>query len=166
MQVKPGTFKAYGRKGGKWNNGYDSIYAGLNYAKHRYGPSLSFLGQGHGYANGGVASRPSIFGEAGPEMAIPLSVTRSDRAKKLLGETAIRLAKTDPEKLAESQPNDASRVSDKKLYDRIDAMSNMMAQMIMLLKEQITTTKQTAFDKRHLYRTESLDQIISDYQSL
>lgn len=166
MQVKPGTFRAYGRKGGKWNNGYDSIYAGLNYAKHRYGPSLSFLGQGHGYANGGVASRPSIFGEAGPEMAIPLSVTRSDRAKQLLGETAIRLAKTDPEKLAESQPNDASRVSDKKLYDRIDAMSNMMAKMIMLLKEQITTTKQTAFDKRHLYRTESLDQIISDYQSL
>lgn len=166
MQVKPGTFKAYGRKGGKWNNGYDSIYAGLNYAKHRYGPSLSFLGQGHGYANGGIATTPSVFGEAGPEMAIPLSVTRSDRAKQLLGETAIRLAKTDPEKLAESQPNDASRVSDKKLYDRIDAMSNMMAKMIMLLKEQITTTKQTAFDKRHLYRTESLDQIISDYQSL
>ncbi|KAF0373149.1 tape measure protein [Pediococcus acidilactici] len=166
MQVKPGTFRAYGRKGGKWDNGYDSIYAGLNYAKHRYGPSLSFLGQGHGYANGGIANTPSIFGEAGPEMAIPLSVTRSDRAKQLLGETAIRLAKTDPEKLAESQPNDASRVSDKKLYDRIDAMSNMMAKMIMLLKEQITTTKQTAFDKRHLYRTESLDQIISDYQSL
>lgn len=53
MQVKPGTFKAYAKSGMKWNNGYDSIYAGLNYAKSRYGSDLSALGNGHGYDNGG-----------------------------------------------------------------------------------------------------------------
>jgi len=30
-----------------------SIYAGLNYARATYGPDLSFLGQGHGYDDGG-----------------------------------------------------------------------------------------------------------------
>lgn len=101
MQVKPPTFKAYHLPGHNniWN-GYDNILAGLNYAKHRYGSGLSFLGNGHGYANGGIANTPSIFGEAGPEMAIPLSMTRSDRANQLLGETVVHMAKNNPDRLA------------------------------------------------------------------
>ncbi|XID85763.1 tape measure protein [Pediococcus pentosaceus] len=101
MQVKPGTFSAYHLSGHNniWN-GYDNILAGLNYAKHRYGSGLSFLGNGHGYANGGIANAPSIFGEAGPEMAIPLSMTRSDRANQLLGETVVHMAKNNPDRLA------------------------------------------------------------------
>lgn len=100
MQVKPGTFSAYHLSGHNniWN-GYDNILAGLNYAKHRYGSGLSFLGNGHGYANGGIANTPSIFGEAGPEMAIPLSMTRSDRANQLLGETVVHMAKSNPDRL-------------------------------------------------------------------
>ncbi len=39
----------------------------------------------NGYANGGIASVPSIFGEAGPEMAIPLDPARSGRAQQLVG---------------------------------------------------------------------------------
>ncbi len=101
MQVKPGTFSAYHLSGHNniWN-GYDNILAGLNYAKHRYGSGLSFLGNGHGYANGGIANTPSVFGEAGPEMAIPLSMTRSDRANQLLGETVVHMAKNNPDRLA------------------------------------------------------------------
>jgi SLT domain-containing protein len=101
MQVKPGTFRAYHLPGHNniWN-GYDNMLAGLNYAKHRYGSGLSFLGNGHGYANGGIANTPSIFGEAGPEMAIPLSMTRSDRANQLLGETVVHMAKNNPDRLA------------------------------------------------------------------
>lgn len=41
------------------------------------------------YAKGGIATRPSIFGEAGPEMAIPLQ--RTPRSLSLLSETAQRL---------------------------------------------------------------------------
>ncbi|WP_270217142.1 tape measure protein [Pediococcus pentosaceus] len=101
MQVKPGTFSAYHLPGHNniWN-GYDNMLAGLNYAKHRYGSGLSFLGNGHGYANGGITTTPSIFGEAGPEMAIPLSMTRSDRANQLLGETVVHMAKNNPDRLA------------------------------------------------------------------
>lgn len=45
-----------------------------------------------GYANGGIANKPSIFGEAGPEMAIPLIPGKSTRAYELLGKTATILA--------------------------------------------------------------------------
>lgn len=36
------------------------------------------------FANGGIATTPSIFGEAGPEMAIPLDTMKSTRAWQLL----------------------------------------------------------------------------------
>lgn len=86
MQTKRATFDAYKRKGaGNIFNGPDNIYAALNYAKHRYGPSLSFLGNGHGYANGGITDKPAIFGEKGPEMAIPLVPTKATRAWELIG---------------------------------------------------------------------------------
>ncbi len=41
------------------------------------------------FASGGIATRPSIFGEAGPEMAIPLK--RSPRSYELLHKTAAIL---------------------------------------------------------------------------
>ena len=86
MQTKRKTYEAYKHKGAVGIfNGPDNIYAALNYAKHRYGPSLSFLGNGHGYANGGITDKPAIFGEKGPEMAIPLVPTKATRAWELIG---------------------------------------------------------------------------------
>ncbi|WEA57317.1 tape measure protein [Pediococcus pentosaceus] len=128
MQVKPGTFSAYHLSGHNniWN-GYDNILAGLNYAKHRYGSGLSSLGNGHGYANGGIANTPSIFGEAGPEMAIPLSMTRSDRANQLLGETIVHMAKNNPDPLPTSVNNSTGSTKEldevkKLLKDAVDQL--------------------------------------------
>lgn len=73
MQTKRATFLANAFPGHHdIFNGYDSLLAGLHYAKGRYGADLSFLGNGHGYANGGWADKPSIFGEikGQPEVAI------------------------------------------------------------------------------------------------
>ncbi|MFX3616130.1 MAG: tape measure protein [Sporolactobacillus sp.] len=86
MQVKPGTFAAYHLKGfaDTWK-GFDNMLAGLNYAKHRYGPGLSFLGQGHGYANGGLVTTAQIASIAEgnkAEMVIPL--TNQNRALQLM----------------------------------------------------------------------------------
>lgn len=73
MQVKPGTFAAYKLRGHNniWN-GFDNLLAGLNYAKHKYGSSLYYLGQGHGYRNGGKVYTPQIaaIAEDGAEYVI------------------------------------------------------------------------------------------------
>ncbi|MHA5112847.1 tape measure protein [Oenococcus oeni] len=85
MQVIPTTFNAYAFAGHKnIFNGYDNLLAALAYAKNRYGSTLYYLGQGHGYANGGIATTPSIFGEDGIEMAVPLGQNKRSRAVELL----------------------------------------------------------------------------------
>jgi hypothetical protein len=55
MQVIPPTFNAYAGpyRGAGIFNPHANLYAALNYARHRYGPGLSGLGQGHGYDSGG-----------------------------------------------------------------------------------------------------------------
>lgn len=61
MQTKRGTFNSYALPGhNKIMNGFDNLLAGLNYAKHRYGPSLSYLGNGHGYSDGGHPEKYQI----------------------------------------------------------------------------------------------------------
>ena len=99
MQVKPPTFNANALPGHKnIFNGYDNILAGLNYARKRYGDNLSYLGNGHGYANGGLITRHQ-FAEIGennqPEMIIPLDAMKSSRGFELLGKTAVAMAARD-----------------------------------------------------------------------
>lgn len=61
MQTKRGTFNQYKAPGhDDIFNAYDNLLAALNYAKHTYGPSLSFLGNGHGYDNGGVVDEKQL----------------------------------------------------------------------------------------------------------
>ena len=92
MQVIDPTFNAYARKGFN-KNIYDplsNILASIRYAVSRYG-SLAKAYQGKGYANGGIATKPSIFGEDGDEMAIPLTADKRKRAIDLWAETGYRL---------------------------------------------------------------------------
>ncbi len=95
MQTISATFNAYKLPGhGDIFNGYDNLLAALNYAKHRYGSDLSFLGQGHGYANGGIVSSHGFYEiaeENKPEMIIPLSVEKNARANQLLTEANQRI---------------------------------------------------------------------------
>lgn len=88
MQVIDPTFRAYARAGFNTNI-YDplsNILASIRYAVSRYG-SLAKAYQGHGYANGGIATKPSIFAEKGAEMAIPLSKSKRNRAVGLWQQT-------------------------------------------------------------------------------
>ena len=95
MQVVPSTFNANALPGHHdIFNGYDNILAGLNYARKKYGDNLSFLGNGHGYENGGLISNHGMYEIAErnmPEMVIPLAAEKKSRANQLLTEANERI---------------------------------------------------------------------------
>lgn len=91
MQTKRGTFEAYKKPGdtGGVFNGPSDIYAGLNYAKHKYGNNLNGLGEGHGYAVGGdpPVGQNVLVGEKGPEVAHfkqPVHIYSNEQSKHLV----------------------------------------------------------------------------------
>ncbi|MDV2619334.1 phage tail tape measure protein [Lactococcus lactis] len=92
MQTISATFNAYKFPGhGDIFNGYDNLLAALNYAKSRYGSSLSFLGNGHGYENGGIINAHGFYEIAEgnrPEMVIPLDPQKKSRATQLLNQAS------------------------------------------------------------------------------
>lgn len=126
MQVKPGTFRAYHLSGHNniWN-GYDNILAGLNYAKHRYGSGLSFLGNGHGYENGGIINTNQLIEVAEhnkPEMVLPL--TNKSRANQLIAQASQVVNGNNGSHVA---PTDSE--SNKKLDKLISLMSAILGNM-------------------------------------
>lgn len=144
MQVKPGTFAAYALSGhNNIMNGYDNILAGLNYAKHRYGDSLSFLGQGHGYANGGLITKHQIaeIGEGNkPEMIIPLDGMKSSRGFELLGKTAVAMASRDG-LTGSSATSDSSTLEAK--IEQGNQLLNSMVQLLSGILGQTTEANQS-----------------------
>ena len=96
LQLIDPTFNAYAgqyRGRGIWDP-LANIYAGINYAKSRYGSRLlQVIGRGHGYAAGGVIAEPVVgmglrsgapyaIAERGPELVSPLrsGMTAAERA--------------------------------------------------------------------------------------
>lgn len=155
MQTIDSTFNAYAFPGHNdiWN-GFDNILAALNYAKHRYGNNLSFLGHGHGYANGGIANTPSIFGEAGAEMAIPLDSLKSSRGYELLGRTASIFASRD------NLSNQASG-DDESLRDKLNTIITLLKQLLLndptelvsAIAGKFEVTTEVKLDKNKLAKT-------------
>lgn len=99
LQYKTSTFNYYKVKGhGDIYHGWDQLLALFNDSNWRndihFGAGWGPTGHRR-YANGGLANEPSIFGEAGPEMAIPLSAVKSSRSYELLGKTAAIVAARD-----------------------------------------------------------------------
>ncbi|WEA52297.1 phage tail tape measure protein [Weissella paramesenteroides] len=161
MQTKRSTFNANALAGHKnIFNGYDNILAGLNYARKRYGDNLSFLGNGHGYANGGLITRHQ-FAEIGennqPEMIIPLDAMKSSRGFELLGKTAVAMAARD------GQNNTTVTTDNSKLESKLDNMVSLLSQLVAGQGNQVV---QAIINKDELYRQQATDMNMRDVQSL
>ncbi len=104
MQTISATFNAHAFPGHKnIFNGYDNLLAALSYAKARYGSNLSFLGQGHGYANGGRTSGIGVVGEVQGEDEWVTNPNRSTADTNIIGsikETAQKQPNSFAAKLA------------------------------------------------------------------
>lgn len=109
LQYKTRTFNAYKVRGhGNIYHGWDQLLALFNDSNWRndihFGAGWGPTGHKR-YANGGLANEPSIFGEAGLEVAIPLSAVKSSRSYELLGKTAAIVAARDNLQPANSNNN-------------------------------------------------------------
>lgn len=140
MQTKRSTFNAYALSGHKniWN-GYDNMLAGLNYARTRYGASLSALGKGHGYANGGLVSTHGVYEMAEqnlPEMVIPLDLSKRSRAYQLMQKSLDYFARTDNHQ-GVSKADVESEKSNNRLEQTLSAMLTMLAKIFGASEEQI-----------------------------
>lgn len=140
MQTKRSTFNAYALAGHKdiWN-GYDNMLAGLNYARTRYGASLSALGKGHGYANGGLVSTHGVYEMAEqnlPEMVIPLDLSKRSRAYQLMQKSLDYFARTDNHQ-GVSKADVESEKSNNRLEQTLSAMLTMLAKIFGASEEQI-----------------------------
>ncbi|TDM85627.1 tape measure protein [Lactobacillus crispatus] len=106
LQFTPQTVKTFAVAGHtNIHNPYDELLAFFNNSDwrnsigwttiwgHRKFDWLHSGPQGHRrFANGGIANSPSVFGEAGPEMAIPLIPSKSTRAWELIGKAIAILS--------------------------------------------------------------------------
>ena len=95
LQTKRSTFNAYAFPGHHdIFKGYDNALAAIAYAKARYGSNmLSVIGHGHGYADGGWADKPSIFGEVDGEPEIAINPARSTADNHIVEAIKARAAK-------------------------------------------------------------------------
>lgn len=145
LQYTPGTFANYAMPGHRNRmNPYDELLAFFNNSDWRNSigwtniwgnRKMEWLHSGpqgyRRYANGGIAKKPSIFGEAGAEMAIPLSDGhKSKREYELLGQTAAILASNDKANINSLKDNSNSAVEDK-----LDQLITLAQQMIVAYQQ-------------------------------
>lgn len=134
MQTISSTFNANKFPGhGDIFNGYDNLLAALNYAKKTYGPSLSFLGNGHGYENGGVIDAHGFYEIAEgnrPEMVIPLDPQKKSRATQLLNQANRTI-----------NANNYEKNSNSNMELVLTQAVNLLSQVLGATKEQTTALK-------------------------
>ena len=164
MQTKRSTFNAYKAPGhDDIFNAYDNLLAALNYAKHRYGPSLYFLGQGHGYANGGFINKQQLamIGEQNkPEVVIPLSQEKQGRALDLLTATVNKLNHNAGRNtvVTNNPRNDNSG-----LERKLDTMIGLLSNILGVNQAQLNKSNKTGLTT--LYQEMSRNQSLNDYQA-
>lgn len=168
FQYVPSTFAAWAVSGHtNILSGEDQLYAVFNDSNWRsdirmpggWGPT------GHRmFANGGIASEPSIFGEDGPEMAIPLASPKRSRGYELLGKVVSMFAADEPSR-GTVNTTDNSRVE-----ELLEQNNALMQALINIANGQLTALNSgntnTQVAKSAFYNAFGMDQKRTNFQSI
>lgn len=170
MQTKRGTFTANAFPGhGDIFNGYDNLLAALHYAKARYGAGLGFLGNGHGYANGGIVTQAQIAPIAEgnlPEAVVPLDLSKRSRAYQVMQQSLDYFKGQDSANNVVTSSSDGSTKQLQAVIAGLTSLNNSLSQLLGVNMAQVKAIQQSAFSKDQLYRQQARDQGYKTSQSL
>ena len=135
-----------------WRNGYNEILAAIAVLERGGEGGWGNVGNGHGWANGGLVSAHGFYEVAEqnkPEMIIPLDPSRRGRAYQLLSEVMAQFKHEDSS--AESNSDDQGY--GKRQFDdsqsRLENIEKGLQSLIGLMQMQIAVTRaQGKFDPR------------------
>lgn len=112
------------------------------------------------FADGGIATTPSIFGEAGAEMAIPLDTMKSTRAWQLMKQVVDYYAGSSPSNTTQATPQTDLTPLEK----RFDAALAQNQQLIGLIDKLIGVTD-AVNNPTARYRRTQRDVNLANFQS-
>lgn len=164
MQTISATFNAYAFPGHKnIFNGYDNLLAALAYAKNRYGSNLAGLGEGHGYAQGGIVSQHGFYEVAEqnmPEIIIPLDPAKKMRANELLGQANQRINGAQSQQVVVQ--SDTTQ-----LEQKFDNVISLLSLMLGVNQDQLKAMQaQGGINLPNLMNQMGMAQTTHNYQSI
>lgn len=111
------------------------------------------------FANGGIATQPSIFGEAGAEMAIPLDSMKSSRAWELMRQVVTYYG-------GNNAASKTSTVDTQNLSQQIQELIEVGKAVLAVNGEQVRAIKGiNGYDKTRVYHQQRTDMDLASFQS-
>lgn len=164
LQFIPSTFNSWALPDHKnILNGNDQILAAINALSHGGEGGWGNIGNGHGWAMGGLISNHGVYEIAEnnlPEYVIPTDINKRSRANQLLGEV---IAQFSSESKAMGNPlTGSSFVSSdseiKTLNSKFDRLLSLVTELIGVNNDQVKAIQdQGSLDMQQLYKKEAKD---------
>lgn len=164
LQFIPSTFNSWALPGHKnILNGNDQILAAINALQHGGEGGWGNIGNGHGWAMGGLISNHGVYEIAEnnlPEYVIPTDINKRSRANQLLGEVITQFSS---ESKAMGNPlTGSSFVSSeseiKTLNSKFDRLLSLVTELIGVNNNQVRAIQdQGSLDMQQFYRKQARD---------
>ena len=136
------------------------MYSYVNAAYGGFPQAHAFWETHHAYANGGIANIPSIFGEDGPEMAVPLASAKRGRGYELLGQLVTMFAKESP------TPAATPVVNNDRVEELLEQNNKLMQALVNIVSSDHNDQSNVQLVKSAFYNAFGMDQRRANFQSI
>lgn len=164
LQFIPSTFNHWAVKGhGQILNGYDQILAAINALSHGGEGGWGNIGNGHGWAMGGLISNHGVYEIAEnnlPEYVIPTDISKRSRANQLLGEVITQFSSESKAmgNTLTGSPLVSSENEIKTLNSKFDRLLSLVTELIGVNADQVQAIQdQGSLDMQQVYRKQARD---------
>lgn len=149
-----------------WRNGFNEILAAIAVLERGGEGGWGNVGNGHGWANGGLVNSHRLIEIAEgnmPEYIIPTDVRKRGRAYQLLGEVMAKFHAEDPSRMS-NQAYNAESNEIESLNHKLDAVISLLQSILGVGNSQIDAIKaQGSFDKNKFYKQQARDLAMKQF---